>query len=78
MITVCKRCDHHYMGSKSEPYWRWLCTAAPLDAWDNFVTGETVADPPYQFCKEINRYGNCPMYEPLKMFPTKETVEIPE
>lgn len=61
-MTICAQCKHLYTVAKSDPWWRWLCMEAPLPAWTNHVTGQTVADPPYQRCSKIN-FGDCPMYE---------------
>jgi len=59
-------------------WWNQLCAAAPrperIDpvtghkgyAARNDLGGEFVDDQPYEFCRGINRTGDCPMYEASK------------
>jgi len=61
--TICRQCAHLYVVNKTDAYWRWLCKAAPLPKWFNFLTGEAVADPPYSLCKSKN-FGDCVDYRP--------------
>lgn len=60
---VCALCRHLYIVSKGDAWWRWLCSQAPREQEYNPVTGDTVADPPYARCREVNREGNCPMFD---------------
>ena len=60
--TICAQCEGLYIVNKSDGYWRWLCTKVKRAAWFNPVTGLTVADPPYSFCKDLND-GNCEMFK---------------
>lgn len=66
-VTLCIECHWCPDDYKREPWWRWLChhPDAALPAWLNPVTGQTVADPPFKRCKEIN-LGNCPLFSPTE------------
>ena len=58
MTTICAKCIYLHGTAKTDQWWRWLCTVRPMPADLNVVTGLTVADPPYAFCKKVND-GNC-------------------
>jgi hypothetical protein len=62
VTTVCAKCQHLYIVNKNDAWYRWLCMKAPLPKLFNYVTGETVADPPYSFCRRINE-GDCQDFE---------------
>lgn len=59
--TVCATCANLYIVNPRDGYWRWLCKKQPRAAWFNRVTGQTLADPPYAKCIDLND-GNCPEY----------------
>jgi len=61
--TVCVGCKNLYVVNPKDGYWRWLCMEVKRAAWFNPVTGQTIADPPYSFCKDLND-GKCSMFEP--------------
>lgn len=74
MPSVCAKCVFLHATAKSDRWWAWLCTRHPLPQFFNPVTGETVADPPYQRCKKIND-GECLDFEagPNILFPKEQT-----
>jgi len=57
-------------------WWNQMCAAAPRPPAIDFVTGKEgfggvndlggqyVGDQPFAFCREVNRCGACPMFEP--------------
>ena len=61
-VTICAKCVNLVIGVKGEHWWKWQCFASPRKARFNPVTGQTVADPPYHFCREMNPIGDCVMY----------------
>lgn len=63
MTTICSTCGNLYLVNRSDAWYRWLCLAAPRQKWENPVTGLTVADPPYSFCKHLND-GECANWKP--------------
>lgn len=60
--TICATCKNLYVVGKTDHWFRWLCYAKKREAEFNPVTGETVADPPYDYCRHIN-FGMCVHYE---------------
>jgi len=64
-LTVCAQCRWLTDEARRLDWWRWTChhPDAALPEWTNHVTGQTVADPPFQLCRKINTQGNCPLYE---------------
>lgn len=62
MSTVCTKCKNLFVVNKSDQWYRWLCMAKKREQEFNPVTGDTVADPPYELCRYIN-YGGCIHYE---------------
>lgn len=64
MMPVCKKCAFLHGSAKSDPPYRWMCTARPLEATYNPVVGEDIADPPYAFCRFVNTNTHpCEMFE---------------
>lgn len=62
MTTYCQDCTHVY--EKKGPTWNWLCRKFPRMGGEGFVTrGYWDDDPPFMRCKDINRYGACPLWE---------------
>jgi hypothetical protein len=55
--TICAKCNNVVNRDASWRYWQ--CATAPRRATFNPVTGQTVADPPYGACRDINIGGNC-------------------
>jgi hypothetical protein len=60
--TICAECESLFIVNPKDGYWRWLCTKVKRAAWFNPVNGQTAADPPYAFCKDLND-GNCAMFK---------------
>ena len=46
-----------------QPWYRWLCLQQPREPQYNPVTGQTVADPPYYRCRDVNHSGDCPLFK---------------
>jgi len=63
MPSICATCSNLHATAKSDPWYRWLCTKAPIAPYMNFVVGKEMADPPYAFCRTINHGGVCDEYE---------------
>ena len=61
--AVCARCRN--CAGQWEPWYRWRCLAFPRRATWNPVTGDTVADPPHERCKDRNPAGYCEAFDPL-------------
>lgn len=61
--TICRFCKHLYVVNKTDRPYRYLCMAAKMEPWFNYVIGESIADPPYQFCAKKN-FGDCVDYAP--------------
>jgi hypothetical protein len=66
-MNPCVTCKHLFVVNKNDRWYAWLCMKLPLLAWENEVTGEKVADPPYMRCKD-RRMGpmkgrECPDWE---------------
>lgn len=61
--AVCVKCRHLYIVNKSDSWWRFLCMQHPRRRQYNPVLGAEVADPPYRWCKDVNAYGKCQLYE---------------
>lgn len=59
--TICRQCKHLFRVNKNDAVWRFLCMATPMPPAFNYVIGEIVADPPYQYAIKKN-YGNCVDY----------------
>jgi hypothetical protein len=76
MKPVCKQCVHVHAHAKSDPRHRWMCVKRPLKAEYDPVTGEDLADPPYQFCRFLNlRTHPCELFEAgPNVFSPKEVV----
>lgn len=63
MPTICAQCKFLHAYAKQDAWWKWLCTKAPIAPHYNFVVGKEMADPPYAYCRTINRDGHCEEYE---------------
>ena len=61
MTTLCIECSHLIIENPRDAWWRWRCMARPLSQWFNPVTGQTVADPAYAKCRDMNN-GQCGMF----------------
>lgn len=63
--TYCEDCIHLYIPDQKSPSWRWLCAAAPRgDGPTGFVTRKRYdTDPPFHYCNNINKMGNCYFFE---------------
>lgn len=59
-MTFCRDCRWLHGDAKRDPHWRWMCAGAP-NAQVNPVSG--TIDPPYHFCRSVNRIGECSLYE---------------
>ena len=61
--SICVACRNVQVTNRNDPWYRWLCIKAPRAARFNPVTGDTVADPPWYYCKDEN-FGDCKLFEP--------------
>lgn len=70
--TYCDECEHtHPDSAKAEP-WRWRCMKVPTKPGFGFVSRDYSPDPPYARCSDVNRNGECPMFEPRRIAPEKK------
>lgn len=70
-LTYCRDCDRvHPDTRKSEP-WKWRCMAFPTAPGFGFVDPDFSPTPPYARCYDVNRHGECEMFEPLRVAPEK-------
>lgn len=62
-MTYCEDCIHVH--EKKGPTFSWLCMRFPCPNSDGFVSKEKWDnDPPYRRCRDINKHGACPLFEP--------------
>ena len=59
--TLCIRCAHLHGEARRDPYYRWMCVAAPRELEFSFVTGRPEGWS-YRFCRDMNS-GDCPRYK---------------
>lgn len=64
--TFCEDCDNVESASRKDPPWKWLCRKSPRPPDEGFgwVTKSTWDKaPPLKYCRDVNRYGECEMFE---------------
>ena len=59
MPAVCAKCVHLHGSAAKLDWWRWMCVKAPIAQKFNPVTGDTVADPPFMWCRYRNTEADC-------------------
>lgn len=65
--VFCVECEHHSKPSKDAPTWRWMCLKTPRVGPSGYVTRDKWdTDPPYYYCVNVNRVGECELYEPAR------------
>lgn len=69
MITYCRDCDNVHSLTRSQEPWRWRCLRTPTSPGFGYVDPTYSPDPPYARCHDVNRLGDCGMFEPLRVAP---------
>lgn len=64
--TFCRDCDRVHPVTRPDDPWRWRCLAVPVAPGYGFVNPDYSPSPPYARCSDVNRNGECPMFEPLR------------
>jgi hypothetical protein len=70
VTTYCQDCEHvHPAANKADEPWRWRCLKVPVAPGYGFVSQDYSPDPPYARCSDVNRNGECEMYETRRVAP---------
>lgn len=70
-MTFCEDCEHVHPDTRKQEPWRMRCMKAPTRPGYGFVSRTFSPDPPYVRCFDINKYGECEMFEPRRVAPEK-------
>jgi hypothetical protein len=63
MMTICKKCDHHFGVVWGYSAFTDLCRAKPLPSKIDPITGKDHEMFGFEACSKINTVGACPFYK---------------
>lgn len=69
--TYCESCDNRHPERKEDMPWGWRCLKVPVRPGYGYVSSSYSPSPPYARCQDVNRYGECELFEPLRVAPEK-------
>lgn len=66
MIILCEYCRNVDEPTRKLEWFRWRCLVSPKPVPVQFViTDPWLTEPPFEKCKDVNRHGDCSLFEPL-------------
>ena len=73
MTVWCDACSNVHADTRSpDKPWTWRCAKAPSRSGYGFVSRFYAPAPPFFRCVDVNKNGDCEMFEPIRVLPDDE------